>query len=252
MSLIVRFLEEVARYTLFSGRFFHKVFSPPYEWEEVANQMQEIGTKSLLLVAAAGTAIGMVLAMQTSSTLERFGGQALLPSLISVAVLREIGPIITGLVVSGRVGAGIGAELGSMRVTQQIDAMEVAALDPYQYLVTTRILACVVMLPILTIYADALALAGGYVALLFERPMSLKLYLNSAVRFLNFDLVFPAVLKTAVFGFIIGSIASYVGYHASGGTRGVGRAAMVSVVLASLLIILADVVLVKLTIFLFG
>ncbi len=252
MSIILHFLEEIARYTLFSARFFRKVFLPPYEWEEVANQMQEIGTRSLLLVAAAGVAIGMVLAMQTSSTLERFGGQSLLPSLIAVAVLREIGPIITGLVVSGRVGAGIGAELGSMRVTEQIDAMEAGALDPYQYLVTTRILACIVMLPILTVYMDVLALVGGYIAVQIQNPMSLRLYLNSAVRFLRFDLVFPAVVKTAVFGFLIGSIASYAGYHASGGTRGVGRAAMVSVVSASLLIILADVVLVKLTIFFFG
>lgn len=252
MTPILRLLEEIARFTLFTGKFFRKVLAPPYEWQELANQMQEIGTKSLLLVAAAGVAIGMVLAMQTSSTLERFGGEALLPSMIAVAVLREIGPIITGLVVAGRVGAGIGAELGSMRVTEQIDAMEVGALDPYQYLVTTRVLACILMLPILTIYADALALAGGYVAMALERPISLRLYLNSAVRYLRFDLVFPAVVKTAVFGFIIGSISSYAGYHASGGTRGVGRAAMVSVVMASLLIILADVVLVKLTIFFFG
>lgn len=252
MTRIGHVLEEIARYVLFSVSFFRKVLAPPYEWEEIANQMQEIGTKSLLLVAVAGTAIGMVLAMQTSSTLQSFGGEALLPSMIAVAVLREIGPIITGLVVSGRVGSGIGAELGSMRVTEQIDAMEVAALDPYQYLVTTRILACVLMLPILTIYADTMALAGGYVAILIEQPMSLQLYINSAIRFVRFDLVFPAIVKTAVFGFIIGSVSSYAGYHTRGGTRGVGRTAMVSVVVSSLLIILADVVLVKLTILFFG
>lgn len=252
MQAVVKFFENIALYFLFVGRFFTAVFRPPRDWKETARQMHEIGSKSIFLVGVAGMAIGMVLAMQTGSTLARFGGRALLPSMIAVAVLREIGPIITALLVSGRVGAGIGAELGSMRVTEQIDAMEVAAMHPFHFLVVTRILAAMFMLPILTVYADLLALLGGFLAMRIEQSISLKLYFDSAIRFIDFQTAIPALGKTVVFGFIIGSIASFLGYHASDGTYGVGKSAMISVVLASLLIIVADVALVKLTIILFG
>ncbi|MBC6952323.1 ABC transporter permease [candidate division KSB1 bacterium] len=237
---------------MFCGRFLRCLSRPWQDWHETLRQMHEIGSKSIVLVGGAGLASGMVLAMQTSSTLARFGGQSLLPSMIAVAVLREIGPIITALVVSGRVGAGIGAELGAMRVSEQIDAMEVAALDPFRYLVATRVMAAILMLPVLTIYANALALFGGFVAMRVEENISLKLYFDSALRFLNFPTVVPALAKTAIFGFIIGTIACYLGYNTTGGTYGVGRSAMIAVVVSSLLIIIVDVVLVKLTIILFG
>jgi len=252
MNLVIRFFETIALYFIFLGRFFKVGTRPPYEWRETFQQMHEVGSKSILLVGVAGLAIGIVLAMQTSSTLARFGGQGLLPSMIAIAVIREIGPIITALVVSGRVGAGIGAELGSMRVTEQIDAMQVAALNPFRYLVVTRIAATILMLPILTIYADGLALMGGFFAMTFEQNISLKLYFDSAIRFLDFQTVIPSTAKTLVFGFIIGSIASFYGYNTTGGTYGVGKSAMISVVVSSLLIIMADVVLVKLTLLLFG
>lgn len=252
MPAFVKLFEEIALYALFVMRFFVQLARRPFEWQETGRQMFEIGTKSMLIVGVAGLAIGMVLAMQTSSTLARFGGQGLLPSMIAIAVLREIGPIITALVVSGRVGAGIGAELGAMRVTEQIDAMEVAALNPFRYLVVTRVLACTLMLPVLTVYANALALLGGFFAMRLEQSMSLKLYFDSALRFLNFRIVLPALSKTAVFGFIIGTVACYLGYNTSGGTTGVGKSAMIAVVLATLFIIVADVVLVKFTIMLFG
>lgn len=246
------FFEDIARFVLFCGRFFGCLWRTREDWRETLRQMYEIGAKSILLVGVAGLAIGMVLAMQTSSTLARFGGQSLLPSMIAVAVLREIGPMITALVVAGRVGAGIGAELGAMRVTEQIDAMEVAALDPFRYLVATRLLATILMLPLLTVYANALALFGGFLAMRVDESISLKLYFDSAIRFLDFRTVLPALAKTAVFGFLIGAIATFLGYHASGGTHGVGRSAMLAVVLASLLIIVADVILVKLTLIFFG
>lgn len=249
---MIKFFEGIASYSLFLVRFFKQLVQRPFEWQETSRQMYEVGAKSALIVSVAGLAIGMVLAMQTGSTLARFGGQGLLPSMIAVAVLREIGPIITALVVSGRVGAGIGAELGAMRVTEQIDAMEVAALNPFRYLVVTRVLACMLMLPILTVYANALALLGGFFVMNIEQNMSLKLYFDSALRFLNLKTVLPALGKTAVFGFIIGSMACYLGYNTSGGTSGVGKSAMIAVVLATLLIIVADVVLVKFTILLFG
>mgnify|MGYP001591690598 CR=1 FL=1 len=252
MSSLIKFFEGLASYALFLGRFFAQLAQRPFEWQETSRQMYEVGAKSVLIVGVAGLAIGMVLAMQTGSTLARFGGQGLLPSMIAVAVLREIGPIITALVVSGRVGAGIGAELGAMRVTEQIDAMEVAALNPFRYLVVTRVLACMLMLPILTVYANALALLGGFFVMNLEQNMSLKLYFDSALRFLNLKTVLPALGKTAVFGFIIGSMACYLGYNTTGGTSGVGKNAMIAVVLATLLIVVADVVLVKFTILLFG
>lgn len=252
MPALIKFFETIARFVLFCGRFLRCLSRPWQDWHETLRQMHEIGSKSFVLVGVSGLAIGMVLAMQTSSTLARFGGQSLLPSMIAVAVLREIGPIITALVVSGRVGAGIGAELGAMRVTEQIDAMEVAALDPFRYLVVTRVLAAILMLPVLTIYANALALFGGFVAMRVEENISLKLYFDSALRFLNFPTVVPALAKTAIFGFIIGAIACYLGYNTTGGTYGVGRSAMIAVVVSSLLIIIVDVVLVKLTIILFG
>lgn len=252
MTFLINFFEGIAQYALFLVRFFTQLAQRPFEWQETTRQMYEVGTKSALIVSVAGLAIGMVLAMQTGSTLARFGGQGLLPSMIAVAVLREIGPIITALVVSGRVGAGIGAELGAMRVTEQIDAMEVAALNPFRYLVVTRVLACTLMLPILTVYVNALALLGGFFVMNLEQNMSLKLYFDSALRFLNLKTVLPALAKTAVFGFIIGSMACYLGYNTSGGTSGVGKSAMIAVVLATLLIIVADVVLVKFTILLFG
>lgn len=252
MRTLVKFFETIARFVLFCGRFLRCLSRPWQDWHETLRQMHEIGSKSFVLVGVSGLAIGMVLAMQTSSTLARFGGQSLLPSMIAVAVLREIGPIITALVVSGRVGAGIGAELGAMRVSEQIDAMEVAALDPFRYLVATRVLAAILMLPVLTIYANALALFGGFVAMRVEENISLKLYFDSALRFLNFPTVVPALAKTAIFGFIIGTIACFLGYNTTGGTYGVGRSAMIAVVVSSLLIIIVDVVLVKLTIILFG
>lgn len=252
MKALIDFFEGLASYTLFIGRCCAQLIRGPFEAQETTRQLYEVGTKSLLIVGLAGLAIGMVLAMQTGSTLARFGGQGLLPSMIAVAVLREIGPIITALVVSGRVGAGIAAELGAMRVTEQIDAMEVAALEPFRYLVVTRVLACTLMLPVLTVYANALALLGGFFVMNLEQNMSLKLYFDSALRFLNLKTVLPALGKTAVFGFIIGSMACFLGYYTTGGTSGVGKNAMIAVVLATLLIIIADVVLVKFTILLFG
>ncbi len=244
--------ESLGRFLLFMMQFVRSLFRRPLDIGETLRQTFEIGARSLLLVGVSGLAIGMVLAMQTSSTLARFGGRGLMPSMIAAAVLREIGPIITALVVSGRAGAGIAAQLGSMRVTEQIDAMEVAALFPFGFLVRTRILACFIALPILTLYADALALFGGYLIMLVQQNMSMTLYFNSAVRFIDLQTVAPAVAKTAVFGYLIGAVATYIGYHTRHGTYGVGRSAMLSVVTASLLVIVADVILVKLTIIFFG
>ena len=231
------------------GVFFWQVLraavTPPYEWRELIRQMDEVGSKSLPLVAMAGAAIGVVLSLEARSSLTRFGAKALLPSAIVYSVVQEMGPIITSLVVSGRVGAGIGAELASMKVTEQIDAIEASALNPYRLLAATRILACILMLPLLTVSADACGVFMGWLTQSLAEPLSLRQFIDSGFKGATFNALLPPTLKTAVFGLLIGLIACFQGMKTQGGAAGVGRAATESVVLSSLFVILADVVLVK-------
>ena len=229
----------------FSWQVLRAAVTPPFEWREVIRQMDEVGSKSLPLVALAGAAVGVVLSMETRSSMTRFGAKSLLPSAIVFAVIQEMGPVITGLVVSGRVGAGIGAELASMKVTEQIDAIEASAVNPYRLLAATRILACILMLPLLTIAADAGGLLMGWVAQTLAEPISLHQFINSGFTGATLRDFLPPTFKTAVFGLIIGLVACFQGMRTRGGAEGVGRAATNSVVLASLFVMLADVVLVK-------
>jgi phospholipid/cholesterol/gamma-HCH transport system permease protein len=237
---------------MFCARVAGTALTPPYEWRELLRQMDTIGAQSLPLVALAGCATGVVLALETSSALDRFGARSLLPAVIVFSVIKESGPIITGLVVSGRVGAGIGAELGSMKVTEQIDAMQASAVDPDKFLAATRILACILMLPLLTLAADFCGVFAGWIAVTLSKTVSLHLFLDTGFKDVDFGDFMPPVLKTAVFGFIIGLISCFQGMRTSGGTAGVGRAATSSVVLSSLFVILADVVLVRLILIYFS
>jgi phospholipid/cholesterol/gamma-HCH transport system permease protein len=191
------------------------------------------------------------LSLQTRDSLARFGATSMLPTVIIFTLIKESGPVITGLVMSGRVGAGIGAELGSMKVTEQIDAMEASAVDPYRYLVATRVLACILMLPLLTLAADFGGILMGWVSQTLAEPISLRQFITSGFKDVMFSDFFPPTLKTTVFGFIIGAVACFQGMCTRGGTEGVGRAATSSVVLSSLFIILADVVLVRLILVLY-
>ena len=231
------------------GEFCVKVLKaavrPPYEFKELFRQMDEVGAKSLPLVALAGSAIGVVLSLHMRDSMAQFGAKSMLPELIILSLIKESGPIITALVVSGRVGAGIGAELGSMKVTEQIDAIEASAVNPYNFLVATRVLACVLMLPLLTIIADFCGIITGWVANALVEPMTLNLFLGLGLKEASFSDLLPSTLKTVAFGFIIGVIGCFQGMSAKGGTAGVGRAATSAVVLASLFVILADVVLVR-------
>jgi phospholipid/cholesterol/gamma-HCH transport system permease protein len=231
---------------LFCVRLMKAVLTPPYEFAELMRQCDDVGSKSLPLVMMAGAATGVVISLQTHDALTRFGAKSMLPAVIVFSIIKESGPIITGLVVGGRVAAGIGAELGSMRVTEQIDAMEASAVDPYKYLVATRVLACILMLPLLTVAADFGGILMGWLANTLAQPISLRLFLQSGLKDVAFSDFLPPTLKTTVFGFIIGLIGCFQGMRTSGGTEGVGRAATSSVVLASLFVILADVVLVRL------
>jgi phospholipid/cholesterol/gamma-HCH transport system permease protein len=231
---------------LFAARVARSALTPPFEFRELLSQLDEIGSRSVFLVMVAGAAIGVVLTLEMRNSLLHFGAESSLPAIIIVSIMRESGPIVTGLIVSGRVGAGIGASLGSMKVTEQIDAMEVSAVNPYQYLVATRVLACALAMPLLTIATDFSGVLAGWVANTLAKPISLGLFLHIGLRDVTFSDLLPPTFKTVVFGLIIGLVSSFQGMQAHGGTEGVGRAATNSVVLSSLFIILADVVLVRL------
>jgi phospholipid/cholesterol/gamma-HCH transport system permease protein len=237
--------------SLFAFRVLREAFRAPAEGAEIIRQVYEVGWRSLPLIAAAGFAVGAVLSMHTRASLERFGAEALIPAGLALALIKETGPLVTGLLFSGRVGAGIGAELGAMRVTEQIDALESLAVDSFKYLVVTRVAACVLVLPLLTTIMNFTGIVGGFVAETVISGMSFALYWDRAWSLINFVDYVPATLKTCVFGFIIGTISSYLGYNTSGGTAGVGQASTRSVVFASILVIVSNVVLVKAIFFFF-
>jgi phospholipid/cholesterol/gamma-HCH transport system permease protein len=244
-ELVNGFFEWFGNLGIFAWKAIRAACTPPYEVGELVRQLDEVGSKSLPLVALAGSAIGVVLAMQARSSLTQFGAKSMFPSAIVYSVVQEMGPIITGLVVSGRVGAGIGAELASMKVSEQIDALEVSAVSPFRFLVAPRVLACILMMPLLTVAADFSALMMGWFANSLVEPMSLHRFMQSGFNGATISTFLPPTFKTAVFGLIVGLIACFQGMTTTGGAEGVGHAATKSVVLASLFVILADVVLVK-------
>ncbi|MBI4164379.1 MAG: ABC transporter permease [Acidobacteria bacterium] len=245
------FFEWFGELGVFCARLLRSAVAPPYEGRELLRQMDEVGTKSLPLVAAAGAATGAVIALQTHASLARFGATSLIPAVIFHSLLEESGPIITGLMVAGRVGAAIGAELGSMKVTEQIDAMEASAVDPFKYLVATRVVACVLMMPLLTLSADLCGVLTGWLMTSLTDPVSLTLFVDSGLRHADFNDFLPPTFKTLVFGLIIGVIACFQGMRTRGGATGVGKAATGSVVLSSLFLVVADVLLVKIILALF-
>jgi phospholipid/cholesterol/gamma-HCH transport system permease protein len=241
------FFLKIAGLASFAFRFFKEFFKKPFEVKESLKQFYEIGYKSFSLVGITGFIIGLTLTLQTIPTLEKFGASSLVPSMVGLAVILEIGPVITALIFAGKIGSGIGAELGSMKVTEQIDAMEVSGTNPFKYLVFTRIFAATLMLPILVILADTLALFGGYIALNLTNQTSLKLFMMSSLSNLDMKDVLPATIKTFIFGFSIGVVGCYEGYNADRGTESVGIAANTAVVISSLLVILIDMIMVQLT-----
>jgi phospholipid/cholesterol/gamma-HCH transport system permease protein len=245
-NFVVQFFEWFGDLGMSCWNLARRALTPPYEIRELIRQMDAIGAKSLPLVALAGAATGVVLSLETSNSLARFGAKSMLPEVIVFSIIKESGPVITGLVVSGRVGAGIGAELGSMKVSEQIDAMEASAVDPYRYLVATRVMACILMMPLLTLAADFCGVLMGWIATTLAHPVSLRYFLALGMKDVAFDDFIPPVAKTSIFGCIIGMVACFQGMHTKGGTEGVGRSATSSVVLSSLFVILADVILVRL------
>ncbi len=240
-------LHEVALITRFCTLFFKELFMPPYELKELIKQCYLIGYKSFPLVAITGFIMGLVLTIQSRPTLAQFGAESWLPAMVAVSIIREIGPVITALIFAGKAGSGIGAELASMKVTEQIDAMEVSGINPFKYLVVTRIIASTLMLPLLVIASDFVSLYGAYIGVNLKGDVSFQLFFLKVFEKLSFSDLFPALIKTFFFGFIVALISSYKGYNSNKGTVGVGESANASVVLASLSIFILDMIAVQLT-----
>ncbi|MTB50345.1 ABC transporter permease [Lewinella sp. W8] len=232
--------EEVGKLSSFTGRFFGAAFSRPFEWKELIRQCYEIGYKSLFLVLATGFIMGLVLTLQLRPTMIDFGASAYMPDMVSIAFVREIGPVVTALICAGKIGSGIGAELGSMKVTEQIDAMEVSGTNPFKFLVVTRVWACIIMIPLLVIAADAVGMLGSYFIESTRGEVTLALYFNRAFHAMAVGDLVPATIKTFFFGLVIGIVGCYKGYFSSKGTAGVGSAANSAVVISSLLLFLVD------------
>lgn len=242
-----KFLREIGEVARFTGAFFRAAFKPRQEFQEFFRQCYWIGYKSFTLVAVTAFIMGLVLTIQSRPTLVEFGAESMLPAMVAISLVREISPVITALICAGKIGSGIGAELGSMRVTEQIDAMEVSGTNPYKYLVVTRVLATTLMLPVLSSLSNAVSLYGGYLGVNIRGAVSWNLYWSQVFDSLSFGDVVPSIIKTFFFGFAIGVIGCYKGYHSKKGTEGVGRSANSAVVAASLLVFIIDLIAVQIT-----
>ena len=237
--------------TLFTARFFKELSKPPFEVKEFSRQCYAIGYKTLPLVAITGFIMGLVLTIQSRPTLAQFGAESWLPGMVALSLVREIAPVITALICAGKISSGIGAELGSMKVTAQIDAMEVSAINPYKYLVVTRILAATLMVPVLVFFSDGIGLIGGLAGFNIHSDVSLVRYFSQVFESLKYIDIIPATIKTFFFGFFVGLIGCYTGYNAANGTESVGKAANTAVVAASLSIFIIDMLAVQITDFFF-
>ncbi len=235
-----QFFVEIGELSYFAMRFFKEVLKPPWEFKELLRQCYNMGNRSLVLVGVTGFIIGLVLTLQSRPTLLEFGAVSWMPNMVGISIVREIGPVITALICAGRIASGIGAELGSMRVTEQIDAMEVSGTNPFKYLVVTRIAATTLMLPLLVIFGDMVALYGSALVENIKGDVSFQLYFNTVFDALEFGDLIPATIKSFFFGFTIGLVGCYKGYYSKKGTAGVGVAANTAVVMASLLLFFVD------------
>jgi len=249
--MLLKAIGSIGDVSSFGIRALRASIRPPFEVGQIIRQMYEFGSRSLVLIAAAGFAVGAVMSMHTRASLERFGAEAMIPAGLGIALIKETGPLVTALLFSGRVGAGIGAQLGAMRVSEQIDALETLAIDSFKYLVVTRVLACIAVMPLLVTAANFAGIFGGYLSETVISGMSFRLYWERAFSLIGFSDYIPATMKTSVFGFIIGTTSAYLGYNTTGGTAGVGQAATRSVVFSSILVILSNVVIVKAIFFIF-
>lgn len=250
-SAVSSWLSQVGDLAGFAARAVRDIPRPPYEFGEILRHLYELGARSAPLVAVSGLAVGVVLSMHTRATLERFGAESMIPAGLAMALIRETGPLTAGLLLAGRIGAGIGAELAAMRVTEQIDALEAIGVDSFRFLVVTRVIACLIAFPLLTTILNFAGIFGGFLAETLASGMSFQLYMQRAFAMIDFPTFLPSTLKTMAFGFIIATASSFLGFRADQGTEGVGRASTQSVVLSSVLLIVVNVLLVQLIFVLF-
>ena len=243
----ISFFIEIGELASFTKRFFKELFKPPFEFKELLRQCYYAGNRSLVLVGVTGFILGLVLTLQTRPTLIEFGASSWMPTMVSISIVRELGPMITALICAGRIASGIGAELGSMRVTEQIDAMEVSGTNPFKYLVVTRVLAVTLMLPLLVIIGDVIAIFGSFLVENIKGNVSFMLYFNQVFDALEFGDVIPATIKSFFFGLAIGIVGCFKGYNCEKGTEGVGKAANSAVVFTSLLLFIIDFIAVFVT-----
>lgn len=241
------FLTDIADVFLFMVNIVKETFSGGFEWKEFFRQCFQIGYKSLPLITVTGAIMGLVLTIQSRPVLVDFGAVTMLPGMVAVSLIREMGPVITALICAGKISSGIGAELGSMKVTEQIDAMEVSATNPMKYLVVTRVLAATLMIPLSILYADAIGIVGSWAGANIKGDVSLVLFFSQAFGSVAFIDFLPAVVKSFFFGAVIGIVGCYKGYNAGRGTESVGVAANSAVVSASLLILIVDMIAVQIT-----
>jgi phospholipid/cholesterol/gamma-HCH transport system permease protein len=241
------FLTDFADGILFMAHFIKETFSRRFEVREFFHQCFVIGYKTLPLISVTGTIMGFVLTIQSRPVLLTFGAVNLLPGMVAVSLIREMGPVITALICAGKIASGMGAELGSMKVTEQIEAMEVSSTHPMRFLVVTRVWAATLMIPLLVLYADGLGFIGSWIGGNIKGDVSFVLFFSQAFSHIDFYDFIPAVVKSFFFGAVIGLVGCYKGYNAGRGTESVGKAANSAVVLASLLVLIVDMIAVQIT-----
>ncbi len=246
-NTISNFFNDMADVSLFTARVVKETFSRDFEFKEFLRQCYYIGYKTLPLITVTGTIMGVVLTIQSRPVLVDFGAVSMLPGMVALSLIREMGPVITALICAGKISSGMGAELGSMKVTEQIDAMEVSSTNPMRFLVVTRVLAATLMIPLLVLYADAFGILGSWASSNLKADVPLVLFFSQAFSSVDFLDFLPAVIKTVFFGAVIGLIGTYKGYNAGRGTESVGIAATSAVVLASLLVLIVDLLAVQIT-----
>lgn len=249
---VLDFARQAGSATLFLWNSFGSLFAPPFYFSQIIKQAYQIGVTSFPLVATCGFSIGLVMAMQTIGVLTRFGAVYYMASVVGLSMVRELGPVFTAIMVAGRAGSGIAAELGSMKVTYQIDALRIMAINPIKFLVVPRLWAGMLMLPILTIMADVLGIFGGFLIGVTQGGIDPQFYYNITIKYIGFKDLLPGLIKTIFFGFIVSGVASYEGFSTRGGTEGVGTSTTTSVVVSCLCILISDVFLTKGMILIFG
>jgi phospholipid/cholesterol/gamma-HCH transport system permease protein len=239
------FFISINRAYKFTIQYFKQAFIRPFHFAEIINQCFEIGMRALPLITLTGFIIGIVFTKQSRPSLEDFGATSWLPSLMGIAILKALGPLVTALICAGKVGSSIGAELGSMKVTEQIDAMEVSAINPFKYLVVTRVTATMITVPILAFYCVVVGLLGSFFNIHIQEATSYQTFITNSFSSIHFIDYFTSLIKTIVFGFTIGIVGTYKGFYATQGTRGVGKAANQSVVVAMFLIFMEEMIIVQ-------